>query len=58
MFILTSHSVSARKRFIESKLQVLDPQSSVIDAYLKVLESAKEKRDIQKRFLLSPKHNT
>ncbi|KAF8028011.1 hypothetical protein BT93_E0810 [Corymbia citriodora subsp. variegata] len=38
----------SRKRFIESKLLSLDQQSSDIDAYLRVLESAKEKRDVQK----------
>ncbi|MCH81777.1 DNA repair protein RAD50-like, partial [Trifolium medium] len=37
-----------RKRFIESKLQSLDQQCSGIDSYLKALESAKEKRDVQK----------
>ncbi|XP_048130472.1 DNA repair protein RAD50 isoform X2 [Rhodamnia argentea] len=44
--------LESRKRFIESKLLSLDQQSSGIDAYLKVLESAKEKRDVQKS-----KHN-
>ncbi|CAK7328402.1 unnamed protein product [Dovyalis caffra] len=39
---------SARKRFIESKLQSLDQLSFSIDLYLKALESAKEKRDVQK----------
>lgn len=41
--------LTARKRFIESKLQSLDSQCSGIDSYLKVLESSKEKRDVQKR---------
>ncbi|GAU42067.1 hypothetical protein TSUD_326460 [Trifolium subterraneum] len=40
--------MESRKRFIESKLQSLDQQFSGIDSYLKVLESAKEKRDVQK----------
>ncbi|WJX33343.1 DNA repair protein rad50 [Trifolium repens] len=40
--------MESRKRFIESKLQSLDQQFSRIDSYLKVLESAKEKRDVQK----------
>ncbi|XP_057959877.1 DNA repair protein RAD50 [Malania oleifera] len=40
--------VESRKRYIESKLQSLDQQSSDIDSYLKVLEMAKEKRDVQK----------
>ncbi|KAJ1406601.1 RAD50, zinc hook [Sesbania bispinosa] len=40
--------LESRKRFIESKLQSLDPQCSGIDSYLKVLESSKEKRDVQK----------
>ncbi|XP_050239038.1 DNA repair protein RAD50 isoform X1 [Quercus robur] len=39
--------MESRKRFIESKLQSLD-QQSLIDSYLKVLESAKEKSDVQK----------
>ncbi|CAK9149109.1 unnamed protein product [Ilex paraguariensis] len=39
--------MDSRKRFIESKLQSLD-QSAGIDLYLKVLDSAKEKRDVQK----------
>ncbi|KAL2332609.1 hypothetical protein Fmac_013822 [Flemingia macrophylla] len=40
--------LESRKRFIESKLQSLDHQCSGIDSYLKVLESAKEKRDVQR----------
>ncbi|XP_027334431.1 DNA repair protein RAD50 [Abrus precatorius] len=40
--------LESRKRFIESKLQSLDQQCSGIDSYLRVLESAKEKRDVQK----------
>ncbi|KAE9604828.1 putative DNA repair protein Rad50 [Lupinus albus] len=39
--------LESRKRFIESKLQSLDHQRSGIDAYLTVLESSKEKRDVQ-----------
>ncbi|XP_065862740.1 DNA repair protein RAD50 [Euphorbia lathyris] len=39
--------LDSRKRFIESKLQSLDQQYSTIDSYLKVLESAKDKRDDQ-----------
>lgn len=38
----------SRKRFIESKLLSLNQQSSDIDVYLRVFESAKEKRDVQK----------
>lgn len=37
-----------RKRFIESKLQTLDQQSAGVDLYLKVLDMAKEKRDVHK----------
>jgi prefoldin subunit 5 len=44
--------MESRKRFIESKLQSLDRQSLSIDSYLKVLETTKEKRDVQKRFLM------
>ncbi|CAI0437691.1 unnamed protein product [Linum tenue] len=40
--------MDARKRSIESKLQSLDQQSSTIESYFKALESAKEKRDVQK----------
>ncbi|CAN0875270.1 DNA repair protein RAD50 [Linum grandiflorum] len=40
--------MDAKKRFIESKLQSLDQQSFTIQSYFKVLESAKEKRDVQK----------
>ncbi|GER39775.1 DNA repair protein RAD50 [Striga asiatica] len=39
--------LESRRRFIESKLQSLDPQSGGIDSYLKILEIAKEKRDFQ-----------
>ncbi|WCJ33146.1 DNA repair protein RAD50 [Euphorbia peplus] len=35
----------SKKRFVESKLQALDQQYYTIDSYLKVLESAKDKRD-------------
>ncbi|XP_054820510.1 DNA repair protein RAD50 isoform X2 [Prosopis cineraria] len=37
--------MESRRRFIESKLQSLDPQSSEVDSYLKVLEASKAKRD-------------
>ncbi|CAN1334274.1 DNA repair protein RAD50 [Linum perenne] len=40
--------MDAKKRFIESKLQSLDQQSFTIESYFKALESAKEKRDVQK----------
>ncbi|GMY04822.1 DNA repair protein RAD50 isoform X2 [Fagus crenata] len=40
--------MESRKRFIESKLQSLDRQSLSIDSYLKVLETTREKRDVQK----------
>lgn len=39
--------MDSRKRFIESKIQSLDPQA-IIDSYLQVLDLAKEKRDMQK----------
>ncbi|KAK6161696.1 hypothetical protein DH2020_005077 [Rehmannia glutinosa] len=39
--------LESRQRFVESKLQSLDPQSGGIDSYLKMLEIAKEKRDVQ-----------
>ncbi|KAL6582060.1 hypothetical protein OROMI_006074 [Orobanche minor] len=39
--------LESRRRFIESKLQSFDQQSGGIDSYLKMLETAKEKRDIQ-----------
>ncbi|KAF7150516.1 hypothetical protein RHSIM_Rhsim02G0061900 [Rhododendron simsii] len=39
--------VDSRKRFIESRVQSLDPQA-IIDSYLQVLDLAKEKRDMQK----------
>lgn len=48
-FILQYFFFAARKRFIEFKLQSLDQQCSGIDSYPKVLESSKEKRDVQKR---------
>ena len=41
---------AARKRFVESKLQSLDPHSFSVDLYLKALEGAKEKKDVQKRY--------
>uniref|UniRef100_A0A2P2LV06 DNA repair protein RAD50 n=1 Tax=Rhizophora mucronata TaxID=61149 RepID=A0A2P2LV06_RHIMU len=40
--------MESRKRFIESKFQSFDHQSFIIDSYIKILDSAKEKRDIQK----------
>ncbi|TXG72647.1 hypothetical protein EZV62_001226 [Acer yangbiense] len=40
--------VDSRKRFIESKLDSLKQQFISIDTFQKVLESAKEKRDVQK----------
>ncbi|KAL6532168.1 hypothetical protein OROGR_014138 [Orobanche gracilis] len=39
--------LESRRRFIESKLQSFDQQSGGIDSYLKILETAKEKREIQ-----------
>ncbi|CAL9235186.1 unnamed protein product [Arabidopsis halleri] len=38
----------SRKKYIESKLQALKQESVTIDAYPKLLESAKEKRDDRK----------
>ncbi|XP_038891814.1 DNA repair protein RAD50 isoform X2 [Benincasa hispida] len=40
--------MESRKRFVESKLQSLDPHSFSVDLYLKALEGAKEKKDVQK----------
>ncbi|XP_011084217.1 DNA repair protein RAD50 [Sesamum indicum] len=40
--------LESSKRFVESKLRSVDQQSGGIDSYLKVLEIAKEKRDVQK----------
>ncbi|WVZ05499.1 hypothetical protein V8G54_018845 [Vigna mungo] len=48
MLQIKIQEVNARKRFIESKLQSLDQQCSGLDCYLKVLESSKEKRDVQR----------
>ncbi|XP_042050777.1 DNA repair protein RAD50-like isoform X2 [Salvia splendens] len=39
------HDLGSRRRFVESKLQSLDPQAGGIDSYLKMLETAKERRD-------------
>lgn len=45
-------SFAARKKYIESRVQVLDQHSfTIIDSYPKALETAKEKRDVQKRSL-------
>ncbi|KAL0382808.1 UNVERIFIED_CONTAM: DNA repair protein [Sesamum calycinum] len=41
-------SYAASKRFVESKLRSVDQHSGGIDSYLKILEIAKEKRDVQK----------
>lgn len=38
----------SRRRVIESKLQTLDQQSGSIEFYIKVLDVAKEKRDVHK----------
>lgn len=38
----------SRRRVIESKLQALDQQSGSIELYIKVLDMAKEKRDVHK----------
>ncbi|KAL5542789.1 hypothetical protein UlMin_010499 [Ulmus minor] len=40
--------MESRRRYIESKLESLDQQSFTVDVYSRVLESAKEKRDVQK----------
>lgn len=42
---------AAKRRYIESKLQALDQQSFTADYYPTVLDSAKEKRDVEKRYL-------
>ncbi|KAG8369606.1 hypothetical protein BUALT_Bualt14G0031100 [Buddleja alternifolia] len=47
-FIDCFESDAARQRFVESKLQSLDQQAGGIDSYVKTLETAKEKRDVQK----------
>ncbi|KAL1548104.1 DNA repair protein RAD50 isoform X1 [Salvia divinorum] len=39
------HDLESRRRFVESKLQSLDPQAGGIESYLKILETAKERRD-------------
>ncbi|ONI28861.1 hypothetical protein PRUPE_1G165000 [Prunus persica] len=41
--------MDSKRRYIESKLQALDQQSFTADSYPKVLDSAKEKRDVEKR---------
>lgn len=46
------HLNSARKKFLEARLNSLEKQSSTIDSYLQILETAKEKKDVHKRFLL------
>ncbi|KAK4404051.1 DNA repair protein [Sesamum angolense] len=40
--------LESSKRFVESKLRSVDQHSGGIDSYLKILEIAKEKRDVQK----------
>ncbi|XWS13350.1 hypothetical protein CRYUN_Cryun36dG0030200 [Craigia yunnanensis] len=40
--------MDSRKRFLEARLNSLDQQSFTIDSYPKVLETAKEKKDIHK----------
>ncbi|KAH6816239.1 DNA repair-recombination protein [Perilla frutescens var. frutescens] len=40
--------LESRRRFVESKLQSLDPQAGGIDSYLKILETAKDRRDVQR----------
>ncbi|XWS09216.1 hypothetical protein CRYUN_Cryun40dG0066500 [Craigia yunnanensis] len=40
--------MDSRKRFLEARLNSLDQQSFTIDSYLKVFETAKEKKDIHK----------
>ncbi|KAM2711178.1 hypothetical protein EV1_031322 [Malus domestica] len=41
--------MDSKRRYIESKLQALDQQSFTVDYYPTVLDSAKEKRDVEKR---------
>ncbi|KAK9933048.1 hypothetical protein M0R45_020261 [Rubus argutus] len=41
--------LESKRRYIESRLQALDQQSFTVDCYTKVLDSAKEKRDLHKR---------
>ncbi|KAL6185682.1 hypothetical protein ACLB2K_041810 [Fragaria x ananassa] len=38
----------SKRRYIETRLQALDQQSFTVDSYTKVLDSAKEKRDVHK----------
>ncbi|XP_057766216.1 DNA repair protein RAD50 isoform X2 [Salvia miltiorrhiza] len=40
--------LESRRSFVESKLQSLEPQAGGIDSYLKILETAKERRDFQR----------
>lgn len=49
LFIDCLNFVAATRKFVESKLQSLDPQAGGIDSYLRTLETAKERRDYHKR---------
>ncbi|XP_050372019.1 DNA repair protein RAD50 [Argentina anserina] len=40
--------LESKRRYIETRLQALDQQSFTVDSYTKVLDSAKEKRDVHK----------
>lgn len=40
--------MDSRKRFLESKLQLLDQEFAGVESYPKIMDSAKEKRDVQK----------
>ncbi|KAF3616732.1 DNA repair protein RAD50 [Capsicum annuum] len=40
--------MDSRKRFLESKLQLLDQEFAGIESYPKIMDSVKEKRDVQK----------
>ncbi|XP_061992720.1 DNA repair protein RAD50 isoform X1 [Rosa rugosa] len=40
--------LESKRRYIETRLQALDQQCFTVDSYTKVLDSAKEKRDVHK----------
>ncbi|XP_055811220.1 DNA repair protein RAD50 isoform X2 [Solanum dulcamara] len=40
--------MDSRKRFLESKLQLMDQEFAGIESYPKIMDSVKEKRDVQK----------
>lgn len=40
--------MDSRKRFLESKLQLMDQEFAGVESYPKIMDSVKEKRDVQK----------